>query len=104
MIELNSRQRKLLEKEANTLSPVVMVGQAGVTDAVIKMTEDSLAVHELLKIKFLAFTDEKRELSESLADKCDAALVRIIGNITVLYRPADEVQKQKFSSKLAKLA
>ena len=37
MTELNSKQRKYLEKEAHNLSPLVIVGGAGVTEGVINM-------------------------------------------------------------------
>ena len=52
MIELNSKERKTLEKAAHDLQPVVIVGGAGVTEGLVKMVDSSLAVHELIKVKF----------------------------------------------------
>ena len=51
-MELTSKQRKLLEKAAHDLQPVVIVGGAGVTDGVTNMVATSLAAHELIKVKF----------------------------------------------------
>ena len=60
-MDINSKQRKLLEKHANTIEPVVIVGGAGVTDGVTEKVQQSLACHELIKIKFNEFKDEKHE-------------------------------------------
>lgn len=97
MIELNSKQRKFLEKEAHDIQPVVIVGGAGVTDGVVSMVENSLAAHELIKIKFNEFKDEIRELVNELSQKTDASLVRIIGFTAILYRPAEQKEKRKYN-------
>ena len=96
MIELTSKQRKYLEKEAHDLQPVVIVGGAGVTDGLIQMTDNSLAAHELIKIKFNEYKDEVKELTAEICEKCDATLVRIIGFTAILYREAEEEENQKY--------
>jgi RNA-binding protein len=103
MIELTSRQRKFLEKNAQSMNPVVIVGQHGVTPAVEEMTDISLTSHELIKISFNDFKNEKQELAAKLAEKCGAALVRIIGNKAVLYRPAEKTSDRKFEKTLSKI-
>ena len=65
MIELNSKQRKFLEKEAHDLSPLVIVGGAGLTEGVIDMVDNSLFHHELIKVKFNEYKDEKIDLTNS---------------------------------------
>ena len=95
MIEINSKQRKILEKLAHDLQPVVIVGGAGVTDGVLKMTKNSLTAHELLKVKFNEYKDEKIELTNQICDYCDANLVRIIGNVAILYKPAEKEDDRK---------
>jgi len=103
MIELTSRQRKFLEKNAHSINPVVIVGQNGVTSAVEEMTNVSLASHELIKISFNEFKDEKRTLAANLAEKSGSVLVRIIGNKAILYRPAEKPSDRKFEKALSKL-
>ena len=95
-MELNSKQRKDLEKYAHNLQPVVIVGGAGVSDGVIKMVDNSLTSHELIKIKFNEYKDEKKQLTDDICNKCDATLVRIIGNIAIIYRQAEKLEDRKF--------
>ena len=95
MIELTSKQRKNLEKLAHDLQPVVIVGGAGVTDGVISMVNNSLAAHELIKVKFNEYKDEIRELTTELCEKTDATLVRIIGFTLILFREAEEEEDRK---------
>ena len=95
MIELTSKQRKNLEKLAHDLQPVVIVGGAGVTDGLVSMVENSLAAHELIKVKFNEYKDEIRELTADLCEKTDATLVRIIGFTAILFREAEEEEDRK---------
>lgn len=96
MIELNSKQRKYLEKAAHDLQPVVIIGGAGLTEGVIQMVDNSLAAHELLKVKFNEYKEDKHELTEQMCSQCDATLVRIIGNVAILYREAENPADRKF--------
>lgn len=102
MIELNSKQRKILEKAAHDLEPVVIIGGGGLSEGVVQMTDLQLKAHELIKVCFNEFKDEKKELSESLASQCGATLVRIIGNRAILYREAEEPEKRNFVKALSK--
>ena len=96
MIELNSKQRKFLEKAAHDFQPVVIIGGAGLTDGVQNMIDSSLTAHELIKVKFNEYKDEKTELTQEICSKNDATLVRIIGNVVILYRPAEKEEDQKY--------
>ena len=95
MIEMTSKQRKILEKAAHSLEPVVIVGQNGVTDLLTEKVAQSLEAHELIKVKFNDFKDDKRELTENLCNSCGALLVRIIGNIAILYKEQENPEKRK---------
>lgn len=97
MNNLTSNQRKILSSGAQTIKPVVQIGQNGLTDAVIQKIDQSLSAHELIKVKFLDFKDDKQELADKLCESCKAALVRIIGNVAVLYRPAEKEEKRKYN-------
>ncbi len=103
MTEINSRQRRFLEKAAHNLAPVVIIGGAGVTEGVISMADKSLASHELIKIKFNEFKDEKQELTEKIREACGAVTVRIIGNVAILFRQAEKEEDRiyKLPIKLA---
>ena len=102
MIELTSRQRKVLEKEAQPLSPLVLIGGAGLTEEQIKQIQTVIKTHELIKVKFNEFKDEKKDLSSEIAAQTDSTLVRIIGNVAIFYREAEKPADRKFAKKLAK--
>ena len=101
MVEINSKTRRQLEKLAHSLEPVVIVGANGVTEQLIKMVETSLEAHELLKIKFNEFKDEKHELTENICQACDANLVRIIGNVAIIFKQNKDPEKRKYNISLA---
>ena len=102
-MEINAKQRKFLEKNAQGLNSLVQVGGAGVTENQIAQISRLLEEHELIKVKFNEFKDEKRELSNEIAQKTDSTMVRLIGNVLILYRPAKEANDRKFEKNLNKL-
>lgn len=104
MINLNSKQRKLLEKYANKIEPVVIVGAAGVSDGVTGKISGELEIHELIKVKFNEFKDEKQELTKGIVNSTDATLVRLIGNVAILYKAAKELKDRKYEKELNKLS
>ena len=92
-MEITSKQRKEFEKAAHNLEPVVIIGGNGASEGVIKMIDESLTHHELIKVKFNEFKDEKREISENIATQLNATLIRIIGNIAIFWRENPEKDK-----------
>ena len=50
---LTSSQRAALRARAHDLHPLVMIGQGGLTTAVIKETDAALNAHELIKVRVL---------------------------------------------------
>lgn len=92
-MELTSAQRKEFSAQAHNLKPVVIIGQAGVTSGVIGKIQESLKAHELIKIKFNEYKEEKQQLSQEIATKCEAELIRIIGNIAILYKKNEEKEE-----------
>ncbi len=103
MIELNSKARKILEKYAHDLNPVVIIGGNGVTEGLEGKVQAELNAHELIKVKFNEFKDEKNELANGLASSCQATLVRIIGNVAIFYKPAEEAKNRKYEKELNKV-
>lgn len=103
-MEINAKQRKFLEKNAQPLSALIQIGGAGLTENQIGQISRLLGEHELIKIKFNEFKDEKRELGARIAEKTDSTFVRIIGNVLILYRAAKEPDNRRFESELNKLA
>ncbi|WP_028973348.1 YhbY family RNA-binding protein [Spirochaeta cellobiosiphila] len=94
---LDSQQRSSLTKKAQRLKPIVMVGKSGLTDEVIKAVTEALESHELIKVKFVDYKDEKKDLSRVIADKTDSQLVRLIGNIAIYYWYQPDPDKRRIS-------
>lgn len=89
--KLSSSQRKQLLGRSHRLSPVLVVGHAGLSEAVIKQVKHVLKTHDLIKVRIEA-EDRKavQAAAEELAMKTDAALVAKIGKIAVLYRAMEK--------------
>ncbi len=102
MIELTSKQRKFLEKSAQPMSPMVLIGGAGVTVEQIKQIQTVIKTHELIKVKFNEFKDEKRELAKEIEEQTASTLVRIIGNVAVFYKEAEKPADRKYAKGLLK--
>ena len=84
---LSKQEILALRARAHHLSPVVMVGQHGLTEAVIRETETALRAHELIKVRVLGDErDERLLIGEELCAATGAQLVQHIGKLLVLYR------------------
>jgi putative YhbY family RNA-binding protein len=87
-INLTPAQRKVHRAEAHHLNPVVLVGADGLTDAVVKETEQALKSHGLIKVRVFSDDRAAREtMLASLADRLGAAPIQHIGKLLVLWRP-----------------
>jgi RNA-binding protein len=87
--ELASYQRKALRGLANPLRPVVHVGEAGVSGAVLRALDEALLAHELVKVRLFA-PENKKATARAIADKSGAALCGLVGHTVILYRPHPE--------------
>ncbi len=87
--QLTSHQRKALRGRAHPLHPVVIVGQAGVDERVLRSVDQALAVHELIKVR-LHEPEDKRDAATALAAGTDSALCGLVGHTVILYRPHPE--------------
>lgn len=101
MAALTTAKRKELRGLAHHLEPVVQIGKAGVTSALIDEARRALAAHELIKVKFVDHKDEREELALDLAKRSDSELVARIGNIVILYREEKKAKKPKGASSAA---
>src|SRR6478736_1340591 len=91
MKKLTSKQISYLRGQAHHLNPVVIVGQHGVTEAVIREMETTLNHHELIKVQVRC--DDQAELlglMERITDGVKATLVQVIGHKAVLYRQSKD--------------
>jgi len=86
-MDLTDRQRRYLRKFTHPLKPVIMIGDAGLTDNVASETDRALRDHELIKVKVRAADrDDRDRMVEELARRTGSALVQRVGHVAVLYR------------------
>ena len=86
---LTGAQRQFLRGLAHDLDPVVQVGHAGITPAIVQAVGEALAAHELVKVR-LHQPEDKRAAAAELAERTGAALCGLIGHTVILYRPRPE--------------
>ncbi|HYD78024.1 YhbY family RNA-binding protein [Ramlibacter sp.] len=87
-LQLSIAERKAHRAEAHHLDPVVMIGQEGLTPAVLKETDAALNAHGLIKVRVQGDDREQREaIYQQLADELGAAPIQHIGKLLVLWRP-----------------
>jgi putative YhbY family RNA-binding protein len=95
-MKLTPAQRSDLRAEAHGLSPVVMIGEAGLTPAVLKEIDASLNAHGLIKVRvFGDDRDARVEMYDTVSAKLGAAQVQHIGKLLVLYRPQPDAPKER---------
>lgn len=84
---LTSKQKSYLRGLAHKLKPVVMIGNAGVTENIIQEIDNSLSHHELIKVRISGMEREDRtDAGSDLCQKTQSELVGSIGHIVILYR------------------
>ncbi|MCX7100121.1 MAG: YhbY family RNA-binding protein [Methylobacter sp.] len=83
---MNSADKKKFRAQAHTLKPVIMIGQSGLTAAVLAETELALNIHELIKIRIRAEKEDRKLITEKICTDTGAELIQNIGQIAVIYR------------------
>ncbi len=99
MNTLSIVERRALKARAHHLNPVVIIGDAGLTPAVLREVDVHLKSHELIKIRVLG--DDRTARATMIGAICEAlnaSPVQQIGKILVVFRrkpPAEPAQKEK---------
>jgi RNA-binding protein len=87
-IALTIAQRRAKRADAHHLNPVAMVGNDGLSDAVVREVDVALKAHELVKVRVHNDDrDARQAMLVELADRLGAAPVQHIGKLLVLWRP-----------------
>lgn len=107
---MTGKERAALRAAANHLEPLFQIGKGGLSDALIKQTDDALRARELIKLKVLLESSpiSTREAADEIASAVGAEVIQVIGGVIVLYRESPELkekalQKEKNKKKAAKL-
>lgn len=94
MNKLTNNQKKFLRARGHILKSIVMIGQHGLSEAVLAELESSMTKHELLKIKIrTSDRAEKQKIIDEIIRLTKSHLIQVIGSVMVIYRAFDEDQK-----------
>ena len=86
-MSLTQKQIQYLKEKAHSLSPVVTIGQKGITESLIKELDSSIENHELLKVKILGGDrDSRTAAAEELSRATSSETIQIVGNVITLFR------------------
>ena len=90
-MSLTERQCKHLRGLGHALKPLVVVGSAGLSASVLAEVNSTLDHHELIKVRIRANDRKDRDtIITELTAKTTAKLVQRVGNIALIYRPAEK--------------
>ncbi|HEX2657666.1 MAG TPA: YhbY family RNA-binding protein [Polyangia bacterium] len=96
----SGKLRQSLRGYGHALSPLVQVGKAGVTHALVRQVNDTLADHELVKIKVGSESPVDRfQVAERLGEEPGVEVVQILGRMVLLYKR--HPQQPKYEGKRA---
>ncbi len=96
---LSAVDKRRLRQSAHHLKPVVLIGQHGLSEAVMAEIERALFDHELIKIRFRGMGRELRDQEIARAAReLDAELVGSVGGTAVLYRENPERKRARSTS------
>jgi RNA-binding protein len=92
-LDITSRERSALRAAAHPLRPVVLIGDRGLSDSVLKEIDRSLTAHQLIKIRAGGEDREARDIMlEAICDALSCAPVHHLGKTLIIYRPEPGAQ------------
>ncbi|WP_034294212.1 YhbY family RNA-binding protein [Herbaspirillum sp. RV1423] len=98
MLKLTPAERSELRAEAHGLSPVVIIGEGGLTPAVTKEIDAGLNAHGLIKVRVFGDDREARvAIYDTICEELKAAPVQHIGKLLVIFRPKKDAAKDQRS-------
>ena len=100
MLKLTPAERSELRSQAHGLKPVVLIGDAGLTPAVMKEIDAGFNVHGLIKVRvFGDDRDARVGMYDTICAELGAAPIQHIGKLLVMFRPKKEDEKQRSDRK-----
>jgi RNA-binding protein len=86
-MSLSNSQKRYLRGLAHSLSPIIMVGNKGVTPSLLKEFGTALDQHELVKVKLAGEDrDARKQQVDALAEQVGADVVQRIGHVASYFR------------------
>lgn len=84
---MTGKDRRYLRALAHALSPVVIIGKRGLSDAIVRQVDQALSDHELIKARLAPDCPvDRAEAAEALSAGTRCEVVGAIGRVLILYR------------------
>src|SRR4051812_49120814 len=88
---LTNAELNELKARGQRLHPILKIGHAGVSDAFLRSLDEALTQHELVKIKFSDFKEQKKQLVPEIGRRTNSELIMRVGNVAVYFRRKGEM-------------
>lgn len=87
-LDITAKERSTLRAAAHPLRPVVLIGDRGLSEAVLKEIDLNLKAHQLIKIRVAGDDREARvAMLETICEALACAPVHHLGKMLIVYRP-----------------
>ena len=91
LMSLTEKQKRELRGRGHALKPVVSIGNAGLSKAVLRELELSLEHHELMKVRIGSTgRDERKEIIDRICTTFNLELVQAIGHVALVYHKLED--------------
>lgn len=87
-LDITSQERSALRAAAHPLRPVVLIGDRGLTEPVLKEIDLNLTAHNLIKVRVSGEERAARDtMLETICETLSCAAVHHLGKTLIIYRP-----------------
>ena len=84
---LSESQKKFLRGLGHQLKPVIVIGDSGLSESLMKEFESTIDHHELIKVRIRAGDRKSRDDTiRSLCEQSKSSLIARTGNVALVYR------------------
>ena len=88
MEPLTPSQKRALKSRAQRMQATLKLGRQGASEAFCCQLKEALSQHQLVKVRFVEFKDERKSMARHLADSVGCHLVTVVGHVAVFFQPA----------------
>lgn len=93
-MNLSEPQKKHLRGLGHALKPLIMIGDAGLSESLYAEYDSTLSHHELIKVRVRVGDRQARgRIIRELCTRSGATLVQRVGNMALLYRENPDKKK-----------
>lgn len=83
---MNPPNTRELKSRSQLLKPVIHVGHDGLSEKLLAALDQALSDHELVKIRFTDFKEQRKQLATEMAAKTASRTILQVGHTVTLYR------------------